>query len=394
MLRRSQVPWLVAALGMALVVPAGISDASVRPRAAAPDAPGRTVTVPGWKLQTSKTATQGGATLSAPTYDDSSWTSVPARSTVMGGLVAAGKYGDLNYSTNLTNVDKSAFSVPWWYRETFTADPAAGTHTFLRLDNGVIGGSEIWLNGTRIGATDTGAYPAHEFDVTGVLKAGANALAIKASPAALVNTGLSARSGLSVQTTIFNADGTVKSDTTQSNVTAKGNGSTTLDKVATPSGLSTTYFVRLLLKDASGAVVDRNVYWLSTKADTMNYDKSTWYDTPQTGYADLSGLQNLGAGKVDVSASTTTSGDRSTTSVKLTNSGSKVAFFLRATIRKGASGGELAPVTWSDDYVTIWPGESVTLQAGYRTAELAGATPNVQVAGVNVAARTVTAGPR
>ena len=39
-----------------------------------------------------------------------------------------------------------------------------------------------------------------------------------------------------------------------------------------PAGLSTTYFVRLLLKDASGNVVDRNVYWLSTKADTLNYD--------------------------------------------------------------------------------------------------------------------------
>jgi len=144
---------------------------------------------------------------------------------------------------------------------------------------------------------------------------------------ALVNTGLSAQSGLSVQTTVFNADGTVKSDTTQqSSVTAKGNGSTTLNKVATPSGLSATYFVRLLLKDSSGNVVDRNVYWLSTKADTLNYDDSTWYDTPQSGYADLTGLQNLGAGKVDVDASTTTAGDRSTTSVKLSNSGSKVAF--------------------------------------------------------------------
>ncbi|MFI9382960.1 glycosyl hydrolase 2 galactose-binding domain-containing protein [Kutzneria sp. NPDC052558] len=878
MLRKSQVPWLVTALGLALVLPAGVSDASAQPRTAAPTVPGQTVTVPGWKLQTSKTATQGGATLSAPSYDDSAWTTVPARSTVLGGLISAGKYGDLNYSTNLKNVTKSDFSAPWWYRQTFSATPAAGKHTFLRLDNGIIGGSEIWLNGAKIGTTDTGAYPAHEFDVTGVLKSGANALAIKASPAdpkkqlsiswvdwtqlppdnnmgiwrdvqlaesgavtvrntrvvtsvagdlksadltikaeitnntnasvtttvagtvdstpfsqqvtltanqtktvsiaqhlanprvwwpyemgdqplyhlalnasvdgqvsdsaatdfgvrdvkssikdggmaftvngkpflvrgggwssdlflrydsrklgdqldyvkdlglntvrlegkeendefyeladklgimvmpgweccsywqsysswkdadhtvakasavteglrlrnhpsvlgfyigsdtappaavekdyldglkvsdwqapiissaatasspvtgasgnkmdgpywwippnywygsqlggafgfasevgpgptipdadalrkylspqelsdlwqngskaqyhlspsgdfsklgsfltalgkrygapkslddftvkaqltnyevnraqfeafgrnqsksgkpatgviywmlnnpwptlfwhlydysmqpsgsyfgaktglrplhvqysyddrsvALVNTGLSAQSGLSVQTTIFNADGTVKSDTTQSAVTAKANGSTTLDKVATPSGLSATYFVRLLLKDSSGAVVDRNVYWLSTKADTLNYDNSTWYDTPQSGYADLTGLQNLGTGKVDVAASTTTSGDRSTTSVKLTNSGGKVAFFLRATIRKGASGDELAPITWSDDYVTIWPGESVTLKADYRTADLGGATPNVQVAGVNVAARTVPAGPR
>lgn len=881
MLRKSQVPWLVTVLGLALLTPVAASATGHRDATAAPSTPGQVVTVPGWRLQSSAAATQGGAVLSAPGYDDGSWTAVPARSTVMGGLISAGKYPNLDYSTNLKDkVNKADFSVPWWYRQTFTATPTTGKHTFLRLTNGVIGGAEIWLNGSKVASTDNGAYPAHEYDVTGLLRSGSNALAIKASPAdpkkqlsiywvdwspaapdndmgiwrdvqlaesaavsvrntrvvtslavpalnsadltikaevtnnstaavtttvggtvdsapfsqqvslnagetrtvsigqhvdnprvwwpyemggqplyhlslsatvggqvsdsaatdfgirdvrsslnssgamqftvngkpflvrgggwssdlflrydaqklidqmgyvrdlglntvrlegkeendelyqladkmgimlmpgweccsywqspdkwsaadhavakasavtegirlrnhpsilgfyvgsdtappaqvekeyldgmkasdwqaplissaakasspqlgdsgnkmdgpywwippnywygnklggafgfasevgpgptipdgdalrkylspteltdlwknpsksqyhlspsaefsklgsfstalnnrygapsglddfvrkaqlanyevnraqfeafgrnqskssnpatgvvywmlnnpwptlywhlfdnsmapsgsyfgaktalrplhvqysyddrsvALVNSGLGDVSKLSVQTTVFNADGTVKSDTTQNSVTAKGNGSTSLAKVPTPSGLSSTYFVRLLLKDASGNVVDRNVYWLSTKADTLNYDKSTWYDTPQSGYADLTGLQNLGAGKVTTKATSTTNGDKTSTAVTLTNSGGKVAFFLRATIRKGTGGAEVTPITWSDDYVTIWPGESVTLTADYRTSDLGGATPSVQVAGVNLASQSVSAAPR
>src|SRR5208283_2363325 len=42
-------------------------------------------------------------------------------------------------------------------------------------------------------------------------------------------------------------------------------------------GLSTTYFVRLALEDASGKTVSTNFYWLSTKPDDLDWDRSTWY---------------------------------------------------------------------------------------------------------------------
>ncbi|WP_188316706.1 glycoside hydrolase family 2 protein [Solihabitans fulvus] len=200
---------------------------------------------------------------------------------------------------------------------------------------------------------------------------------------ALVNTGLADRAGLSVQTTVFDLDGTVRSDSTRKSVTAKGNGSVSVDTMPKPAGLSTTYFVRLLVRDAGGQVLDRNVYWLSTKDDQLDWAKSTWYDTPQSGYADLTGLQRLKQATVDVSSTSTPTGDRMDTAVTLSNKGSSVAFFLRASIRRGVGGAEVTPVTWSDDYVTIWPGESVTVHAQYRQADLGGATPTVQVSGMN-----------
>ncbi|WP_433266384.1 glycoside hydrolase family 2 protein [Actinosynnema sp. CS-041913] len=197
---------------------------------------------------------------------------------------------------------------------------------------------------------------------------------------AVVNTGLADVPGLSAQVTLFNLDGTVKADETRP-VSARGNGSVRVGTLPTPSGLSTTYFARLLLKDASGRVVDRNVYWLSTKDDRLNYGGSTWYHTPQSAYADLKGLDSLRPGTVSV----TTSSSAGATEVTLRNTGSSVAFFVRASVRKGAGGAEVLPTDWSDNYVTLWPGESVTLTARYRPSDLGGATPVVEVFGHNVA---------
>ncbi|MFB9905009.1 glycosyl hydrolase 2 galactose-binding domain-containing protein [Allokutzneria oryzae] len=212
------------------------------------------------------------------------------------------------------------------------------------------------------------------------------------SSLAVMNTGLQDVSGLTVQATVFNLDGAQKADVSQP-VTAKGNASVRAGTLPKPSGLSSTYFVRLLLKDSAGTVVDRNVYWLSTKADKLNYAASTWYHTPQTEYADLKGLNGLAQGSVTATASSTASGESASTTVTVTNNGGggKVSFFLRASLRQGAGGAEVLPTTWSDNYVTLWPGESITLKADYRVADLNGKVPHVQLSGHNVPKSEVAA---
>ncbi|RKT51573.1 glycoside hydrolase family 2 protein [Saccharothrix australiensis] len=197
---------------------------------------------------------------------------------------------------------------------------------------------------------------------------------------AVVNTGLADVPGLSVRVTLFNLDGTVKADEARP-VTSRANGAVRVGALPRPDGLSTTHFARLLLTDARGAVVDRNVYWLSTKPDLLDYAASTWYHTPQTAYADYRELDRLRPGRVAV----TTAAKDGGTEVTLRNTGTSVAFFVRASVRKGVGGPEVLPTRWSDNYVTLWPGESVTLDARYRAADLGGATPSVEVTGHNVA---------
>ncbi len=89
------------------------------------------------------------------------------------------------------------------------------------------------------------------------------------------------------------------------------------------------------------------------------------------------------------------------TDVTLTNTSSTptVGFFLRADIRRGTTAGtalpgdnEVLPVTWSNDDLTLWPGESETLTATYRQALLEGSKPVVSVFGWNLRQTTVSSG--
>ncbi len=88
------------------------------------------------------------------------------------------------------------------------------------------------------------------------------------------------------------------------------------------------------------------------------------------------------------------------TSVTITNPSSNpaVAFFLRADVRRGNAGGtaqagdnQVLPITWSDNDITLWPGESQTLTATYRSSLLHGAGPVVSVYGWNVPDATFAA---
>src|SRR4030088_1922440 len=113
--------------------------------------------------------------------------------------------------------------------------------------------------------------------------------------------------------------------------------------------------------------------------------------------ADFRQLRSLPTAQVRVSASTHPQPGLdhadTVTNVTITNTSSKptVAFFLRADVRRGsASGGALPgdnqvlPIFWSDNDVTLWPGESETLTASYRRADLHGSSPVVSLSGWNV----------
>jgi len=82
--------------------------------------------------------------------------------------------------------------------------------------------------------------------------------------------------------------------------------------------------------------------------------------------------------------------------VTLTNpAGAKtVGFFAGLKVRQGPGGAEVLPITWSDNYVTLWPGQSVTVQASYRAADVGGAVPTVDLSGWNVANQRVSAPAR
>jgi exo-1,4-beta-D-glucosaminidase len=217
-------------------------------------------------------------------------------------------------------------------------------------------------------------------------------------------------SGLSVESKVYSLAGAVLNDQTASNLTLTSQqvlNNVLTPKVpatTTPPATASTYFVELLLRNSSGAVIDRNVYWLSTQPDITNW--SSTLDNPQatmTQYASLTALQSLPAATVSVSAATTQqsgpAGADLATTVTITNtSSSTVAFFLRADVRRGTAAGqplsgdsELQSSIWQGNDITLFPGESQALTVSYDSSELQGNTPVISVSGWNVGTVDVAA---
>jgi exo-1,4-beta-D-glucosaminidase len=168
----------------------------------------------GWQVASSATATQPGVQISAPSFDARSWLRVAndsagAPGTEVEALLQNGRCPD---DPGLQPVNRSSdsphsvffsdnmrkcygyedqigadtvplFRVPWWWRTEFSPHLRAGQHATL-IVNGVIGKANVWVNGHQVAtsSTVTGAYTRFAFDITGLVRPGANAVAIEVNP--------------------------------------------------------------------------------------------------------------------------------------------------------------------------------------------------------------------
>lgn len=148
-------------------------------------------------------------------------------------------------------------------------------------------------------------------------------------------------------------------------------------------GLSPVYFVDLRVQDSGGRVVGRNFYWLSSKPETIAWEKSNWWMTPTAQFADYTSLSQLPKVKLNVTSHTRKSGADAVTAVMLENPSKNLAFFVHLKVKKGAKGEEVLPVVWQDNYISLLPGEKREVSATYRAAELGAVQPVVEVEGWN-----------
>ncbi len=200
-----------------------------------------------------------------------------------------------------------------------------------------------------------------------------------------VNSTLGARSNLTATATLYNVPSLTQAYSTQVTLNVPANASTPVLTIPAVTGLSTTYFIRLQLKDSTGALVSNNLYWYSTSPDVLG-NRHNWYMTAVKSYANLMGLNSL-ASNPDLTAtvSRTVSAGQESAQITLRNaSTTSVAFFVRPEVTAGNGGNEVVPVSYTDNYVSLWPGESTTVTAAYQTADLGGQAPYLRVRGYNV----------
>lgn len=201
----------------------------------------------------------------------------------------------------------------------------------------------------------------------------------------VVNSTLNAYNNMTAIVTVYNIPSLAQQYTNQVVLNVPANASTQAFTIPSISGLTTTYFIRLQLKNSSNQVVSNNLYWYSTTPDTLGH-KSNWYSTSVRTYADLTGLNNLVSNNsvTALSSRTITNGQEIVTITLNNTSPSNIAFFVRSEITAGNNGLEVLPITYTDNYVSLFPNESITITAKYATTDLGGQSPFLRVRGYNV----------
>jgi exo-1,4-beta-D-glucosaminidase len=154
-----------------------------------------------------------------------------------------------------------------------------------------------------------------------------------------------------------------------------------------PVSSSATYFLNVELRRASGDLLSRNFYWLSTKPDTLAFDKTEWYYTPLASYADFTALETLPQATVKASLQFQEAGEEPTAHVVVANEGATLAFLVRLRVLRRKDGAEILPAFWDDNYLCLLPGEKRQITVHVRKSDLGNAKPAVAVDGFNVPPR-------
>ena len=162
----------------------------------------------------------------------------------------------------------------------------------------------------------------------------------------------------------------------EKDIPVSGPADTAIDLGSTPlpENLYPLYFIKLELRDAQGQFVSRNLYWKSMPAM----------------HNDLTPLDSLPPVKLDATIARHDTADRLGLTVMLKNPGPAYALMAHLQLRRKSSNDRVLPVFYSDNYISLAPGESRTVTVDAALADLKGDTPLVVVDGWNIDVTPVT----
>jgi hypothetical protein len=132
--------------------------------------------------------------------------------------------------------------------------------------------------------------------------------------------------------------------------------------------------VALELKDSEGKLVSQNLYWLGSKPEAYRE------------------LTRLPATPIRLTAISTRSGDAVHIEVKMVNTGSVVSLQNKLTLLTAADGSRILPAYFSDNYVSLLPGETRTVTIEYPASVTKGPA-NIALLGWNSVQQTIRVQP-
>lgn len=147
------------------------------------------------------------------------------------------------------------------------------------------------------------------------------------------------------------------------------------------------YFLLLRLLGENGVEQARNFYWLSARDDEMDYPASEWFVTPIRRYAKLQWLRELPPAEVALEAAPLERSQGSAqTAVRVKNATDRLAFFVELKLVSSADELPVLPVFWTDNYVSLLPGETRRVEVRFPEEALRGGRAILVISGPNVPA--------
>ncbi len=128
--------------------------------------------------------------------------------------------------------------------------------------------------------------------------------------------------------------------------------------------------VKLELHSADGTLVSQNLYWLGAESSSYR------------------ALNRLPAAQISATASSVRNGDVEHVRVRLQNNGSAAALENKLTLLNAGDGMRILPAYYSDNYVSLLPGETREIEIEYPASAANGAA-QIAMRGWNLAPQTI-----
>ena len=155
------------------------------------------------------------------------------------------------------------------------------------------------------------------------------------------------------------------------------------------TGADRLFLIDLKLADKSGSLVSRNFYWVPVMLTSFDWQATDFTHTPALRNEDMTPLADLPKVQLNASAELQSKSNARVVQVRLENPSKALAFQVSVAART-STGGLVAPVLWSDNWIELMPGESITLIG--QLPESAPADTVIQLSGWNIAPQTLSTG--
>ncbi len=143
--------------------------------------------------------------------------------------------------------------------------------------------------------------------------------------------------------------------------------------------------VKLSLRDATGKAVSDNMYWVPAHPTTFDWAKTDYTHTPALTHEDMTSLASIAPATVEVRSMQGSSGRKVRLQVRNTSQSVALLVTLRAQDRSGEA---IDPALWTDNYISLLPGETRDVQASL-LREQQGQISTIAVSGWNVATSSI-----